>query len=395
MIDERELLEREVERFTPEPGMLERVALRRERKQRRQRLSAGALGVVIAVAVIAGAVATLRSQEPVPGDNTSTPPPPTQSSSPPTQSALPEPLVKLDPGYHFVDVRTGESTPLPVSITAVEGAGNFDVSPDGSMILFDNASLWAASDEPVELGLHQLYVANIDGSDLHQLTDDPVGASQGSWSPDGTKVVYLGGWAKLCCYANPADLTVLDLETGTSTRGAHGPAKDFQDPFFSADGNEILVTRVDPSHAYVQDQPQDDLWTIPVSGGHLDPLLEDRGNAVVSPDGASIVYQRIVYWQEGNTGGSFSEMWISDADGSHPRLLVPATHDHPGAVAAGGWSPDGARIAYTQLLRSYTTRGVFVLDIESGNRTFIAFGSAFDWLDDRTVLIKAGRGGEE
>ena len=202
------------------------------------------------------------------------------------------------------------------------------------MILFDNASRTTASDEPVRLGFHQLYVANIDGSDVHQLTNDPVGASQGSWSPDGTKVVYLGGWAKLCCYRTSADVMVLDLQTGASSQLAHGPAKDFYHPFFSADGGSILFTRVEWTTAPWQEQdglritiyPMDDLWTMPLAGGAPELLLEDRGSAEVSPDGTSIVYPRLVGWLDGNCGSTFSEMWISAADGSDDRV-VPAAAD--------------------------------------------------------------------
>ena len=178
----------------------------------------------------------------------------------PTEALKFEPLADLGRRLFFVNVRSGAASRLSRRITSTPGAGNYDVSPDGSMILFDNAGLAAPHTKPAERGLHQLYVANIDGNHVRQLTHDPVGASQGSWSPDGTKVVYLGGWAKICCYRFPADLTVLDLETGTTTVLAHGPASRFYEPFFSADGKSILFKVW--SNAW-----RADLWTIPADGG--------------------------------------------------------------------------------------------------------------------------------
>jgi Tol biopolymer transport system component len=383
MIDERELLERELERFEPDPGILERVARRRERRQRRQRLAAGALGIAITVVVGVAAVTSLRDPDPAPdpGD----PVTPTPSASP-----VPEPLFELEPGYQFVDVATGKATPFPRSLTSIRGAGNFDVSPDGSMILFDNASITADHTEPVEVGRHQLYVANIDGSGLRQLTNDPVGASQGSWSPYGTKVVYLGGWARLCCNRSPADLMVVDVATGTTTQLAHGSAKDFQEPFFKADGTEILVTRADPD-------TQDDLWTIAVDDGRQEFVLEDRGYAVPSPDGASMVYRRMIHWMEGisggYSGGSIAEVWISDADGKHPRVLVDTTDAHLSATAGAGWSPNGAWLGYSQYLAwPDGPIGAYVLDTRTGDRTLVAFGRTVDWLDDRVLLVRASRG---
>ena len=50
-IDERDVLERALRGFVPEPGMTERVFRRRERKRRNQRIRAGVLGAAVAVAV--------------------------------------------------------------------------------------------------------------------------------------------------------------------------------------------------------------------------------------------------------------------------------------------------------------------------------------------------------
>jgi Tol biopolymer transport system component len=309
-----------------------------------------------------------------------------------------EPLADLGAGIYVVDVRTGETSRFPEAFRSIEGAGDYEVSPDDSMILFDNANRTTASDQPAELGHHQLYVANVDGSNLRQVTDDPVGASQGSWSPDGTKVVYLGGWARLCCWHSPADLMVLDLATGTSTRVTTGRAKAFYEPFFSADVGTIVFTRYhyeDPSDQY-------DLWSIPVGGGHPTRVLEDAGyGASYSPDGTEILYQRTAtaFGLGNRCASSYGVGWISDADGNLPRLLVPRAGEEPrGSSAAAGWSPDGTRIAYRADLAPPdgcsldSGSGIYVKDLETGARTLIAFGEPIDWLDDRTVLIKAQRG---
>ena len=284
------------------------------------------------------------------------------------------PLADLARGTHFVNVRTGKAVPLPDSLTSIRGAGSYDVSPDGTMILFDNSSLWAPSDEPVERGLHQLWVANIDGSDVRQLTHDPLGASQGSWSPDGTRVVYLGGWARLCCWRSPADLMVLDIATGTTTRVATGRAKSFLDPFFNADGSAILFATYGPHPGtYLEDQPQADLWTIPLSGGRPELLLKDRGYGSYSPDHTKILFTRIVYWQEGNAGGSYGEIWISDADGRHARRLVRS--------GEARWSPNGRWISWG------SRGGLHILNMTTGRSVFVSAGSAQDWVDNRTLIV--------
>ena len=280
----------------------------------------------------------------------------------------------------------------------MRGAGNYDVSQDGSMILFDNERLAAPHTKPAERGLHQLYVANIDGSHVRRLTNDPVGASEGSWSPDGTKVVYLGRWARLCCYHSPAALTVLDLGTGMTTVLANGPASRFSEPFFSADGNSILF-------ANRQNARRADLWTIPAEGGRPEPLLvEGQGSADPSPDGTSLVYELIESWQQYAPNGifaasSYGVLWISDADGSDPRMLVPKAADELRGTGDAAWSPDGTRIAYfaelvppfgaSSLTPVSESVGVYVMDVETRHRRLIAFGTSIDWLDDRTLLIRS------
>ena len=142
MIDERALLEEELERFTPDPDMLGRVIRRRERKLRRQRVTAGVLGIAIAAAVTLAAVSVLNEQG---VDESHTTPSPTVTPAPAPVTELPEPLVELAPGYRLVDVDTGEASSLPSNITSIRGATNFDVSPDGSKILFDNSGITTPS----------------------------------------------------------------------------------------------------------------------------------------------------------------------------------------------------------------------------------------------------------
>src|SRR5262245_12133663 len=62
MIDERDILERELRRFEPEPGLAGRVYRRRDRKRRNQRIGAGAVGVIVALAAAATLVRSMKSE---------------------------------------------------------------------------------------------------------------------------------------------------------------------------------------------------------------------------------------------------------------------------------------------------------------------------------------------
>ena len=123
LTDLLERADRAVQEGVPLPTAgFEGLALR-DRRRRNQRIRAGVLGAAVALAVaLVGARALLTEPPPV-----DTPTPPIPSPSVELSEPLPEPLVELEPGYHIVDVGTGEATRLPASIRAIEGAGHFDV----------------------------------------------------------------------------------------------------------------------------------------------------------------------------------------------------------------------------------------------------------------------------
>jgi TolB protein len=65
-------------------------------------------------------------------------------------------------------------------------------SPDGTRIAF--ASKFRAESE----GIPEIYVIDVNSSNLRRLTDTPAAEGKPSWSPDGTKLVFVsrraGNW---------------------------------------------------------------------------------------------------------------------------------------------------------------------------------------------------------
>ena len=74
MNEYRDLLERALRQFPPEPGVVERVMRRRDRRRRNQRIAAGALALIIATTAIGGLVSAFRKvHESRPASGTITP----------------------------------------------------------------------------------------------------------------------------------------------------------------------------------------------------------------------------------------------------------------------------------------------------------------------------------
>jgi Tol biopolymer transport system component len=128
-------------------------------------------------------------------------------------------------------------------------------------------------------------------------------------------------------------------------------------PDWAPDGSRILFTRC----AYGGDVCE--TWTIqpdgtgPVRLGSactaIPPDCEDRRDASWSPGGKLVAFRR-------NWGGSiynhipqFSELYVIDREGRHPRRLTrfaKTTPPYSGETAEPTWSPDGRRLAFTRQL---------------------------------------------
>jgi Tol biopolymer transport system component len=387
MSSPREVVDRVGGRFPLPDDAFDRLARRRGRKRRGQRIRAGAVGLAIAIGVVWLGANLIRSFSSVPADESRPPAPSLEEERVPPASidwdAVPG--VSID-GDAIIDIRTGEVTPLPVSITSFRNPGGYAVAPVGDVLLFEagaGGSSNTCGAEPAPNRDCQIFVTNVDGTNLRQLTDASEGAMAGDWSPDGTKIVAVYGGG-----AGPdrrdADLVLVDVATGETTRLASGALGDFQQPHFSSDGQLILFSRFTKPEGGSDEGS--DVFGIPVEGGDVALVFEDRWNATFSPDGRAITYGKWVSIQVPGGGVGGQEVWLADADGSHPRPLVP--NDEPFSDTAS-WSPDGTRIVFTKWRRD-SDELVAIVDEASGTPTFSVFApepSAGAWIDDDTLII--------
>jgi hypothetical protein len=296
--------------------------------------------------------------------------------------ANPEPRPTID-DHALVDVETRDATPLPRSFTNFAGGvGGYEVSPGGTMILFDAATQ--------EDQLHQIYVGNVDGTGIRQVTNEPAGATSGSWSPDGSEIVYTNGFieASPIAFDEPpldATLSIVDVESGEArplVRGLGSLRQHFYEyptPRFSPDGSTILYTgaRKDP-----QTEPY--LATIPAAGGESTIWRESAAWGSYSPDGSKIAFvDTDGYTIAGDPPIEVEEIWIARADGTDARAFVEEEH-----LADPDWSPDGTKISYTLLPKIGLGTEIVVRDVTTGDARRTATGDATSWLDDDTLIVE-------
>ena len=363
----------------PEPAY-ERLLRRRARRRRNQRLAAGSVGIAIFVATIwiATSLGPLdRTQMPVVPGGASTGP----AEMGPTVTGSKQAIGPVPETDYLLDLSTGETTPLPESIVGANNdhTGEYAASPDGSKVAYT---------APGDNGKSQIFVANLDGTGIEQVTRDLKVAFSPAWSPDGSKIAFAGHRGDTGQEGDaPDDLFVLDLATGTSTQLTfetwdepdpaapdHGPWSA-SEPSFSPDGASIVYNALRNDADGVEGEVE--VRIVPTAGGESVRLLggsafdaEAIGNAGLSPDGSLLSYSCYGY----------SAVCIANADGTAGRVLLES-FDAPGG---GGWSPDGTRFVYS----TFHAQDVTIIDVATGEMSYVAEGGGPTWVDDHTLIVE-------
>jgi Tol biopolymer transport system component len=312
MIDERDLLERALHSFEPQPGLTERVYRRREQKRRNQRIRAAVLGLAIAIGVGWLGVNAIRST-PSPADRP-TPSPGILRTNGEVLSftgnsrgihRVPGDLVAVNP-------ETGEERVLVEDLRAAHSAR---WSADGR---------WAAYETETADGRWQLWVVSASQEPRLVATGGnpamlAITGLYWEWSPTGSELATI----------SRSVLSTIDLATGETTDLGTIVADLLQE-------NRPMEWAWSPDRErIVFGEMKGELYTVDVRSGERSLLVRlpglpgEIGGLLWSPDGAHIAVVN-------NLGVS-----VMDADGSNVRVL-DVDFDPLGLA----WSPDGTRLAF-------------------------------------------------
>ena len=191
----------------------------------------------------------------------------------------------------------------------------------------------------------------------HQNARSPV------WMPDGKSLLF----------------------TQYSTRGSpslwrmsfHAPGHPEPVPVSADNASWLAVSSKGDSLVFTRETENANLWAVKTGGSPLwasrtrtnKPwIASSRAETTpqFSPDGEQIAFQ--------STRSGWSEIWIADRDGSHPRQLT----NFKAAVAGfPHWSPDGKKIVFH--LREQSQATLFVQDVQSGSCKRLTTGLGNDY----------------
>jgi hypothetical protein len=267
------------------------------------------------------------------------------------------PRPKVQPGLSFTSLR--DVNPVLYSVAA-DGAGesilapsanpSFEPvwSPDGTRVLFDR----------IVDGNDDIYVANVNGTNLTRLTTHPGIDEYPSWSPDGQKIVFDSDRNS----PGTQHVFVMNADGTGVTQLTFGNGYD-DTPSFSPDGSKI---------AFNSDRTGNwEIFVMSAAGGALTNLTnnnaDDTSRPAWSPNGAKIAFT------SDRTGNS--DVWVMNANGSAQTNLT-ATNAWEDANPA--WSPDGTKIAYDS--NPGGNNDIWTMSAADGNgKTRITTDPAYDF----------------
>lgn len=197
-------------------------------------------------------------------------------------------------------------------------------------------------------GIVGIYVMDDDGSNVRLLTNK-IKPANARWSPDGTKIVFERQMSPVDTKNHHIFMMNVD---GTNIQQLTAPHEGSdKHASVSPDGKSIVFTRFDITGNAKTDltaKPweigEHSICTMDIETGMITQLADiGANNPVWSPDG-----QQIAFSNRAIMGESGSNIWIMGADGKNPRELFPNEQPNINRMKPK-WSPNGQQVVYLQI----------------------------------------------
>ena len=221
----------------------------------------------------------------------------------------------------------------------------------------------------------ELFVMDMDGSGVRQLTDERGLAISASWAPNGSSLIYTSYRKRV------PDLFVVNIDSRRVSQFTTGAELDIGAEFASG-GSQVLASRTTGKASDI---------VIFDSSGNISKNLTPKNGLIdvspsFSPDNSQIVFCS-------NRGGG-PQIYKMNSDGSGIKRISFVSSNY---CTSPEWSPTGKKVAF--VCRAEGRQQIFVANADGGGaRQLTSFGNNEDpsWSPDGRYLVFAttfGRGG--
>ncbi len=220
-----------------------------------------------------------------------------------------------------------------------------------------------------QTGAKELYLADIDGCNVREITHDNTISASPALSHNGGKIAYTS------YKSGYADVYLIDVSTGSRTRIAYFPGIN-SGPSFSPDDAHLALT--------LSKDGNPEIYTISTSGSIENRITRTRGAETSpswSPDGNQLVYC--------SDDHGTPQLYISSSSG-----VTDMDHLVTGNAycTKPDWSPDGKSIAFTTRIGGQFQIGVFDVALRTGHLITGDGGQDPAWTRDSRHLVYSNHG---
>jgi serine/threonine protein kinase len=195
-------------------------------------------------------------------------------------------------------------------------------------------------------GAMEIWLMDIDGGGLKQITNIPEGACQPKWSPDGMKIVFISPCVRHLITYPGASLFIINADGTDLIPLPNAPGGDY-DPSWSPEGTQIAFTSLRKSGV-------PGIFILNLSDYSIKSLVEDETRAISqpawSPNGSEIAYVN-----------SDNRIWVMDVNGENRHNLTVGGGDY--MTNSPAWSPDGSVVIYSRSVLSDTTGATVLMAV--------------------------------
>ena len=259
----------------------------------------------------------------------------TQVYSPPTNTLVPVVIASTATAApQSLATSTATPTPSPTTIPTITPTPTITLTPQPTPLAGAEQIAFAST----RSGEVEIWLMNLDGTGLKQVTDIREGACQPRWSPDGMRLVFISPCTRNMVNYPGASLFLINVDGSGMVPLPSVPGGDF-DPSWSPDGSQIAFTSL-------RNGGVPGIYVLNLADNVTRSLVEDETRAVFepawSPSGAEIAYVN-----------SDNRIWVMDGNGGNRRGLTVGGGDF--ILNDPSWSPDGSVVIYTRATITDTT----------------------------------------